>query len=141
MSSNLERWRAEHVAKYLWWVASGSWNWQSDRISYAPEVERPTGRPELPGYLVVRVMELPIGIPCHTLRLWRSAYQALLERTDPAIQDEWAVYLRRTRWSSLWYYDSRNRLVRPGNEHRGLTEWTLELSRLAEVLPEPQQKI
>lgn len=133
--ASLERWRAEHLAKYLWWVASGVKQWQSDRTSYAPEAEYRSGKPELPAYLLVRVMELPaIAIPRHTLRLWRTDYKALLEQTDPAIKDEWAAFLHRSRWSSLWYYDSRNRVVRPGNEHRGLTEWTLELAARAEVL-------
>jgi hypothetical protein len=145
VSRNLERWRAEHLAKNLWWVVTGVRSWQSDRTSHAPDVERITGRPDLAGYLLVRVMELPpIGIPRHTLRLWRSDYKALLDRTDPAIKDEWAAFLHRSRWSSLWYFDSRNRLVRPGNEHRGLTEWTLELSKLAQVVPDkpaPQQNI
>ncbi|ADH63781.1 hypothetical protein Mesil_1906 [Allomeiothermus silvanus DSM 9946] len=136
MAGNLERWRAEHTAKYLWWVAHGVRGWQSDRISYAPETDRLAARPKQPGYLVIQVMALPeIGIDRHTLRLWRSDYQALLDRTDPAIKDEWAAFLHRARWSSLWYFDARNRRIRPGNEHRGLTAWTLELGRLAEVLP------
>lgn len=135
-ADNLERWRAEHLAKYLWWVASGMRSWQSDRTSYAPESEYRSGKPELPAYLLVRVMELPqIGIGRHSLRLWRTDYKALLEQTDPAIRDEWAAFLHRSRWSSFWYYDSKNRVVRPGNEHRGLTEWTLELARLAEPVP------
>lgn len=133
--ASLERWRAEHLAKYLWWVARGIKSWQTDHTSYTPDAERLAGRPDHPAYLLVRVMELPaLRIDRHTLRLWRSDYKGLLERTDPAIKDEWAAFLHRTRWSSLWYYDSRNRVVRPGNEHRGLTEWTLELARLAEVI-------
>ncbi|PWH11663.1 MAG: hypothetical protein DDG60_17095 [Anaerolineae bacterium] len=141
---NLLRWRAEHLAKYLWWVASGLKQWQTDHISYAPELERLTGRVVRPGYLIVRVMELPpLDIERHTLRFWRSAYASLLEQMDPAIKDEWAAFLHRSRWSSLWYYDSRNKRVRPGNEHRGLTQWTLELARCAEVLDKPahQQNI
>ncbi|ADD28729.1 hypothetical protein [Meiothermus ruber] len=135
MDSNLERWRAEHLAKYLWWVATGLKTWQVDGTGHAPEVERSVGRIERPGYLLVRVMELPaINIPRHTLRLWRSDYKSLLEQTDPAIKDEWAAFLHRARWSSLWYYDSHHRRVRAANEHRGLTAWTLELARRAEVV-------
>lgn len=138
--TNLERWQAEHIAKYIWWVAHGLRNWQSDRTSYAAPAPQVAASIERPGYLIVRVSELPsLEIERHTLRFWRSRYAHHLDQTDPAIKEEWMMHLQKSRWTSPWYYHSRSKQMVMGPVDPRLANWTVQLARLAERLPELQK--
>ncbi|MEM7734422.1 MAG: hypothetical protein AAF267_01410 [Deinococcota bacterium] len=114
----LARWRADCIALALWRAFHGLRQWESQPLKPGDvgnrhTNERQTGSANVPALLTIRVEPVSeVDIPDHSIRLWRTDYEAARASMTDRERNALDTWLLRERYTAVFGLHRTDRRIR-----------------------------